>query len=113
MKRIIVLATALFLGLAVSAQEKTMDKKADQKMDHKMAMKHCVMMKDGKMMMAKNGDTTAMEKNMTMSNGTMVMTDGMCKMKDGKTMKMQDGDCMCMDGKMMKKKTAKPMQHKM
>ena len=109
MKRIMILAIGLFLGSAVFAQEKPMDKK----MDHKMQMKDCVMMKDGKMMMAKNGDTTAMEKDRTMSNGTMVMTDGMCKMKDGKTMKMADGDCMCMDGKMMKKKTTKPMQHKM
>jgi hypothetical protein len=105
MKRVMILSIMLSLNFALFAQKKTSDPK--------MAMKGCVMMKDGKMMMAKSGDTTAMEKDMKMSNGTMVMTDGMCKMKNGKTMKMTDGDCMCMDGKMMKKKTTKPMQHKM
>ena len=113
MKKIIILATGLLLGLAVSARENTIDKKTDQKMDHKMARKDCVMMMDGKMMMAKNGDTTAMQNDIKMSNGTMVTTDGMCKMKDGKTIEMQEGDCMCVDGKMMKKKAPKAMQHKM
>lgn len=104
-----ILAIGLFLGLAVFAQEKPMDKK----MDHKMAMKDCVMMKDGKMMMARNGDTTMMEHNMTMSNGTMVMPDGICKRKDGKTSTMKNGDVICGDGKMMMNKKMMQMQHKM
>ena len=41
-----------------------------------------------------------MNKEMTMSNGTTVMTDGMCKMQDGKTMTMKEGDMMDMNGKM-------------
>ena len=49
-----------------------------------------------------------------MGNGTTVMTDGMCKMKDGKTMQMKEGDMMDMNGKMGKMpKTAKNKMGKM
>ncbi len=57
----------------------------DMKKDH-------VMMHDGKMEMSKKGKTMPMEKEMTMGNGTVVMTDGICKMKDGKTMTMKEGE---------------------
>ena len=61
-----------------------------------------VMMKDGKMMMMMDGKATGpMEHEMTMSDGSKVMTDGMVKMKDGKEMHMKDGMMMMMDGKMM------------
>lgn len=61
-----------------------------------------VMMKDGKMMMMMDGKATGpMEKEMTMSDGTKVMPNGMVKMKDGKEMPMKDGMMMMMDGKMM------------
>ena len=60
-----------------------------------------VMMKDGKMMMMDGKATGPMEHEMTMSDGTKVMTNGMVKMKDGKEMPMKDGQMMMMDGKMM------------
>src|SRR4029453_7320964 len=61
-----------------------------------------VMMKDGKMMMMMDGKAAGpMEHEMTMSDGTKVMTNGMVKMKDGKEMHMKDGQMMMMDGKMM------------
>ncbi len=63
-------------------------------------MKDGCMMKDGKMMVMKDGETMPMEKDMTMKNGTMVMTNGECTMKDGKKMMMKEGDCMEMSGKM-------------
>ncbi len=66
--------------------------------------KDCVMMKDGKMMMMKNGKMTEMDKDMTMSNGTICMKDGTCKMKNGKTMMMKNGDKCYMDGTMKKMK---------
>ena len=49
------------------------------------------MMKDGKMMMVKNGKSMMMDKDMTMSNGTKVMKDGKIMMKDGKSTMMKDG----------------------
>ena len=65
-------------------------------------MKDCCMMKDGKMMVMKNGKTMPMEKDMTMKNGTKCMTNGECTMKNGKKMMMKEGDCMEMSGKMGK-----------
>lgn len=60
------------------------------------------MMKDGKLMVMKNGKTMPMQKDMTMKNGTKCMTTGECTMKDGKKMMMKENDCMEMSGKMGK-----------
>lgn len=99
--------TALTISSGVFAQheghdmekKKPVEEKKEQQMDMK---KDHVMMHDGKMQMVKNGKTIPMEEDMTMSNGTTVMTDGMCKMKNGKTMQMKEGDMMDMNGKMGK-----------
>jgi hypothetical protein len=64
--------------------------------------KDCVHMKDGKMMMMKDGQDMAMDKDMTMENGAKVMTDGTVIKKNGKKKTMKDGDMMTMDGKMKK-----------
>src|SRR5437899_724382 len=72
-----------------------------------------VMMKDGKMMMMKDGKATGpMEHEMTMGDGTKVMMDGTMKMKDGKAMHMKDGQMMMMDGKMMEGGKAMKMEKK-
>lgn len=68
----------------------------------KNSMKDCCMMKDGKMVMVKEGKTMPMEKNMKMANGTTCMVNGDCVMKDGAKMKMKEGDCMDISGKMDK-----------
>ena len=99
MKKLLIMAVAFTLSLGVFAQEK-MDKKMGMKKD-------CVMMEGGKMMVMKGGNTMAMDKDMTLPNGTMVMTDGTVKTKDGKTMMMKDGDCVYMNGKMSKMKMDK------
>ncbi|MFI5399271.1 MAG: DUF6799 domain-containing protein [Candidatus Binatia bacterium] len=72
-----------------------------------------VMMKDGKMMMMKDGKATGpMEHEMTMGDGTKVMSDGMMKTKDGKEMHMKEGQMMMMDGKMMEGSKAMEMEKK-
>ena len=68
-------------------------------------MKDCVHMKGGKMMMMKDGKEMAMEKEMTMTDGTMLM-------KDGKKMSLKDGDKVMMDGTMMKHEMKEGMEHK-
>ena len=109
MKKLLIIAIAFSLGGNVFAQEKM-----EKKMEHKMGMKKdCVMMKDGKMMMMKNGKMKAMDKDITMSDGTVCMMDGTCKMKDGTTMMMKEGETCDMDGKMGKMKMHKGMKHKM
>ena len=101
----------LFLMLSLSAltfcafAQDSKSKAPDSTMTHmNNSKKDCVMMKDGKMMMTKDGKTMNMDKDMTMTNGTVCMMDGTCKMKNGKTMKMKNGDKCYMDGKMTKMK---------
>jgi hypothetical protein len=100
MKKLL-LAAAIFCSMGAMAQDSKMD---DAKMDHK--MKDCVMMKDGKMMTMMDGKTMVMDKDMTLSNGTMVMTNGMMKTKKGKMMQLKEGESVTMDGKMTKMKKA-------
>jgi len=70
-----------------------------------------VMMKDGKMMLMKDGKATGpMDHEMTLSDGTMVMTDGMVKKRDGKEIPMKDGQMLLMDGKMLQGGKAREMQ---
>ena len=112
MKKVLVLMTAFLLSLGVMAQN---SKRHHHKMHSKTGvhMQDCCMMKDGKMMMMKNGKMMTMDKDMTMSNGTMCMMDGTCKMKNGKSVMMKDGDKMYMNGKMGKMKMDKMDNDKM
>jgi hypothetical protein len=115
MKKLTMLLFAAIACTSIATAQDTT--KAKDKMHHMgdmKAMKDCVMMENGKMMVMKGGTTTEMDKEMTMSNGAVVMTDGSVKMKDGSTKQLKNGDCVYMDGKMktgMKKDpmTRKPM----
>ena len=61
-----------------------------------------VMMKDGKMMVIADGNSTEpMQMEMTTTDGQKVMTDGTIKKADGTTGHMQEGQMMMKDGKMM------------
>lgn len=100
MKKILVLFLATSLSYGAFAQtDSKMDqnKMKSEKMD--MMHKNCVMMKDDKMMVCKNGETMAMTKDVMLKNGATVMTNGTVKMKDGKTMQMKNGEVMDMKGK--------------
>jgi hypothetical protein len=98
MKKLLILIATMALSAGAFAQEKMDDKmKMDIKQDH-------IMMMDGKMQVKKNGKTTLMVKDMTLSNGTKVMKDGTMKTKTGETMVMKEGDVVYMDGKMGKMK---------
>jgi hypothetical protein len=58
---------------------------------------NCVKMKDGKVW-----TIMVMDKAITMSNGTVVNTDGTIKTKDGKTVTLANGDCVDMQGNIIK-----------
>ena len=96
MKKLFVLFAATAFSCCVIAQDTKMESKPaqgkEQKMmnnDHKMnAPKDVVMMRDGKMMVRKDGKWMAMDKEMTMTNGTKVMTDGTVMKSDGTKMMM-------------------------
>jgi hypothetical protein len=62
-----------------------------------------VMMHGGKMMMMKAGHpATAMDHEVTMSDGTQVEVDGTVKPKDAKIFHLQNGEMIMMDGHLMK-----------
>jgi hypothetical protein len=118
MKRCLILLLAFLLSKAAFSQEK-MDK-MDKTSSHHMSKMHgtmqdCVMMEDGKTMMMKDGKTMPMDQDMTLKNGTMVMTDGTIKWKNGKTMKLKNNQCIYMNGKvsMMKMDKMKGSKSKM
>lgn len=106
MKKVFILIVAFLITYTANAQtDPKVNNMNHRKMDH--SMKDCVMMKDGKMMIMKNGKMMKMEKDITMSDGTVCMVDGTCKMKNGKTMMMKNGDKCDMNGKMGKMKMGK------
>jgi len=114
MKKLFFLAFAFVCTAgAVSAQDSA-SHKMHKMGDHK--MKDCVMMKDGKVMVMKGGETSELTEDMALSNGATVMKDGTVKNPDGKTWMMKDGDWVGLDGKMghkMKMKGDKMKDEKM
>jgi uncharacterized protein with beta-barrel porin domain len=100
MKKVLVTLIVMTLALGVFAQDST---NAMNKMAPKQNMqKHeGVMMKDGKLLMMKNGQTTQLTTDLTLDNGAVVMTNGTLKAKDGKTTVLKEGDYVSMDGTKM------------
>ena len=60
----------------------------------------CCMMKDGKMIITKDGKKMPMTADMTMGDGTVCTTNGICVKKDGTKMTMKNDQCMMMNGTM-------------
>jgi hypothetical protein len=69
--------------------------------DDKEMMKDHIMMKDGKVMMIKEGKSMPLDKELMLSNGAKVTADGNVTMKDGAKTMMKEGDMMGMDGEMV------------
>lgn len=70
--------------------------------DNKEIMKDHIMMKDGKVMMIKEGKSMPLDKELPLSNGAKVTPDGTVMMKDGTKTMMKEGDMMGLDGEMVK-----------
>ena len=70
-----------------------------------------VIMKDGRMMMMKDGRATEqMTADITLQDGTKVTTSGVVKMRDGEEKQLNNGAIMLMNGHIMKGGKAVPMQ---
>jgi hypothetical protein len=70
-----------------------------------------VVMKDGRMMMMKDGRATEpMTVDMTMPDGTKVTTSGVVRMRDGEEKQLNNGTMMLMNGHIMTGGKAVPMQ---
>lgn len=83
------------------------------------------MLQNGKLMMDRNGTMSAVTNDVTLSNGTMITTDGKVTWKNGKTQTLQNGESIGTNGRIwgnnMKKnkmssskyKTSSTHMHKM
>lgn len=58
-----------------------------------------VVMRDGKMMVKKKGRIMPMKEDLTVFDGTRIMTDGTVMMTDGTARRMMDGEAIMMDGR--------------
>jgi len=125
MKKVIFVSTALCFSLCLFAQtDPTKNKMYHDDKDHPRMTKEMnhqtgyksfpdgVMMKNGKLMMLKTGKLTMMDHEMTMSNGTKIMSDGTIMKKNGTKMMMKEGQHMDMSGNMRNTKTKKIITRK-
>jgi RNase P/RNase MRP subunit p29 len=95
MKKLALIVFFLALLVVSNGQE-------PKKTDHK--TNDYVMMKDNKMVVVKDGKSMAMEKEMTLADGTRVMVDGKVMMADGSTKILKDGESISLSGLLKKKK---------
>jgi hypothetical protein len=78
---------------------------------HLVAAMDGVVMKDGRMMMMKDGRATEpMTADITMPDGTKVTTSGVVKMRNGEEKQLNNGAMILMNGHIMKGGKAMPMQ---
>ena len=104
MKKLLIVSAVMlmFTGTMFAQEPQTKPMHSEQKMK-----KDCIKMKDGKMWVMKDGQTMEMTQDMTLSNGSKVMTNGSVMTKDGKTMMLKEGEGIGMNGKMMHDKMKK------
>lgn len=99
MKKVLLLMFAITLSFGVFAQDSAMHK-MDNMQHHDMKSHDGIMMKNGKVMVMENGQSTVLTQDKTLSNGTVISANGNVKMSDGTTKMLKDGDWVGMDGKM-------------
>ena len=113
-KAILCIAAAVFTTVAVaqtttpdrteptqttpSTTQGTTQTDREQNKDAKAYKKDHVIMKDGRVFLLQNGQTTEVKSDIALNNGATVTADGTVKMKDGSTKKMSDGDMVDMSG---------------
>lgn len=92
----IALTPVLFYGQGNSTSIPSIAQSLDQS---KMNKKDCVMMKNGKMLVMKDGKTIDMPAEVKLNDGSVVLKNGTVRMPDGTTKAMKNGDSVDMDGK--------------
>lgn len=121
MKKLIVVFVTIAITAGAYAQTDTTNKKVsprDNNINQKQTMQNNtieksntdgVVMLNGKMMKMKNGQSTILDQEMTMSNGTKIASDGTYITKDGTKMTLKEGQRMDMAGNMIPKDKDKNM----
>jgi hypothetical protein len=85
MKTLLVLISAIIFSIGVFAQEAP--------------KKDCIIMKDGKMIVMKDGKTAPLMKDTIIAKGTIVTVDGSILKKDGTKMTLKNDEYIDISGK--------------
>jgi hypothetical protein len=125
MKKVIIISAALCFSMCLFAQTDSTKNKMNQddKNHHKVirqtnhqrtyrSFTDGITMKNGKMMMVKEGKLTMMDYEMTMGNGMKVMPNGTIIKKDGTKIMLEEGQHIDMMGQMRNAKTKKNITRK-
>jgi 2-keto-4-pentenoate hydratase/2-oxohepta-3-ene-1,7-dioic acid hydratase in catechol pathway len=99
LKIIIVNSLFFFAFGTASAQTESMTAPKENTLPADTTMKEFVSMQAGQMIYVANNKTSKMSKDMTMSDGTVVKTNGTVITKDGKKIELHEGDRVYMNGK--------------
>ena len=110
MKKALVTLFAITLALGVFAQDST-NKMNNMAPKHDMQSHEGVIMKEGKLLVMKNGQTTQLTRDMTLDNGTIIMAGGTVKTKEGTTTILKEGDFVKWDGTIGNIKTKLPKDY--
>lgn len=94
MKRVLISFFAIIFASVAAAQDSS---KTTNNM-HRVQQEEGVIMKDGKLLMMKDGQTTPMTSDLTLDNGAIVTADGRVKNKDGTVSTLGEGDFVTMGG---------------
>lgn len=112
MKKLILVFAAIAISAGAYAQSDTTHRQMNPREMYNQQNQHMqthpveksipdgVMMKDGKILMVKNGEFTTLDHDMTLTNGTKIVPDGNYTTYDGITMKLKEGQHIDMDGKL-------------
>jgi predicted double-glycine peptidase len=74
------------------------DKKTDKAAEKAAELNH-IAMKDGKLVVMKDGETSEFKEAITLNDGTQVMADGSYTQKNGKKETLKEGEAITWEGK--------------
>lgn len=98
-KMILILAVLAFCNVAADAQQHEKPAQKMEKKSKEMGEHDCYMMKDGKMYHVRGDKFELMKGDVVTKNGTRIMENGTCKMKDGREVQLKEGECCTRHGK--------------
>jgi opacity protein-like surface antigen len=108
MKRILLAAVVICTAQFADAQTKT--DSLPHAIEKKMEKDGFITLQGGQVMMVKDSKAEKLEKDKTLTDGTVVMVNGMIKKADGTSLQMKEGDRIYLDGGMsLSRKDTEPM----
>ena len=101
MKKVLLSAFAFTLAMGAFAQNSDSTSSINKSEVHqKMDSHDGVIMKDGKLLVSRNGQATQVTQDVTLNDGTTVTADGTVKKTDGTSITLKEGDYVTADGKL-------------